>query len=441
MKRLHEMKQRLNTIFSSRLSMIILSILTAILIWFTVSVTIYPTTPRTIYNVPLVVELEGSTAEASGLSVVSSDVETVTVQIVGDRSQVGILSAEDLTAYAEVRNISSAGQYSLDISVRANSNVAFETNSISPAHVNVEFDRIETRTYEVTAELPNIVVTAGHTMDTITCDPATIDITGPSVQLDEIGSVVVTSDKAAELDSSYSLYSSEILLYTKEGAMMDTESLEIPAENFQINVPVLTQQQLQLTYDVLNASSTFDIDWLRERLHLSDETITYASTNPSLAEKDSWNMGYIKLEEIDLDFSKTFTIEEKEGYINQSGIQEVTLTLDSEGLSKRDFTISSDNIFVVNAPSTCEFEIITKSLTISVIGPTEVLDELSTKDIMVTVDLLNYNISQSASFSYDSTITFNDNNQVWAFGTYKIALNRIDPEPDKTSGGGINLTE
>ncbi len=429
MKRLPDIRRRFNEIFTSRLSLIILSILSAILIWFVVSVNVYPTTPRTIYNVPVVIDLEGTSAEAGGLSVVSSDVETVTVQIVGARSEVGILTNEDLVAYAEVRNINMSGTYSLDITVQAENGVEFETNTISPSHVNVEFDRIETRTFDVAAELPNIIVTAGHTMDEIICEPATIDITGPSAQLDEIASVRVTADKAAELDASYSLYSSEISLYTEEGSLLESEQLQVPATNVQITIPVLTQQQLQLTYDIVNAASGFDLEWLRDRLYLSDETITYASTNPSLAEKDSWYMGNIKLDEIDLDFSTTFTIEEKEGYINQSGIQEVSLTLDSEGLVKREFTVSSDNIIVVNKPSAYDFDIITKNLTISVIGPEDVLNSLSTSDIVVTVDLLNYNSSQSASFSYDSTITFGDNNNVWAVGVYKIALNRLEPEP------------
>lgn len=429
MKRLPDIRRRFNALFTSRLSLIILSILSAILIWFVVSVNVYPTTPRTIYNVPVVIDLEGTSAEAGGLSVVSSDVETVTVQIVGARSEVGILTNEDLVAYAEVRNINMSGTYSLDITVQAENGVEFETNTISPSHVNVEFDRIETRTFDVTAELPNIIVTAGHTMDEIICEPATIDITGPSAQLDEIASVRVTADKAAELDASYSLYSSEISLYTEEGSLLESEQLQVPATNVQITIPVLTQQQLQLTYDIVNAASGFDLEWLRDRLYLSDKTITYASTNPSLAEKDSWYMGNIKLDEIDLDFSTTFTIEEKEGYINQSGIQEVSLTLDSEGLVKREFTVSSDNIIVVNKPSAYDFDIITKNLTISVIGPEDVLNSLSTSDIVVTVDLLNYNSSQSASFSYDSTITFGDNNNVWAVGVYKIALNRLEPEP------------
>lgn len=431
MKRLHETKKQIDSIFNSRLCTIILSILSAILIWFVISVNVYPTTPKTFYNIPLVVDLEGTIAEANGLSVVTSDVQTVSVQIVGNRSQVGILTEEDLTAYAEVQNIGSTGRYTLDIEVRANNNVKFEVNTITPAHVSVELDRIETRSFEVQPSIPNISVTAGHTMDEITCEPSTIEISGPSAQLDEIASVVVTSDKTAEIDSSYTLYGSDITLYTAAGSILDAEGLEIPASNFKIDIPILTQKELQLTYNLLNGPKEFDKEWLMERLLLSDESITYASTNASLAEQETWDLGYIKLEEIDLGYSTTFAIAEIDGYINQSGIQQVNLTLDDEGLSKRDFTLSSENILIVNPPSTYEFEMITKSLTVSVIGPTEVLEEMSAKDIIVTVDLLDYDPSQSVSFTHDVTFSFTDK-RVWAFGSYKVALNRLEIEPETT---------
>jgi YbbR domain-containing protein len=429
MHRINKFKDFFENLIAKRPVAIVLSVLCAILIWFTVSVTVYPSTPITFYNIPLEVDLSGTQAEENGLSVVSSDVQTVTVKIVGDRSQVGILTAEDLTAYASVQSVNAAGEFSLDIKVESSRSIPFEVESISPSQVTVSFDKIETRTYDVTAAFPNIVIASGHTMDEVTCDPATIDITGPSAQLKAISKVVVSSDKELEIDTSYSLYSSDITLYTEDGAVMETDDLEIPSTNFQINIPVLTQKELPLTYDIRNTPSDFDVDWLRERLHLSDESITFASrTNASLAEREGWYMGYIKLEDIGLDFSTVFDIDLDEDYINQSGVQQVTLSFDSTGLSSRVYTVSGDNISVVNKPAGYDFSVVTKNLSITVIGPTEVLDALSTKDIVVTVDLCNYSAAKGASFTEDAVISFDGHSQIWAYGTYSIALNRTDDE-------------
>ena len=65
--------------------MIILSLLLAILIWLVVAMTLYPSIPKTIENIPLSVDIAGSPAADSGLSVISCDVDTVDVQLVGSR--------------------------------------------------------------------------------------------------------------------------------------------------------------------------------------------------------------------------------------------------------------------------------------------------------------------------------------------------------------------
>lgn len=422
MKTMHDLKAWVNRLTNSKPATMILSIAVALLIWFTISVTAYPTTPVTFYNIPLVVDTAGTAAEANGLSVVDCGTETVTVQIEGSRSKVGSLSEEDLVAYVSMQNVTAAGEYPLEIAVKSSKNISFEVNSISPSRVNVTFDKIETRTFSVIPEFPNIVITAGHTMNEVTCDPETIAITGPAAQLDEISKVVAKSDKSAEIDSSYALFSSEIILYNEENSILDQEVFEIPAVNFTIDIPVLTQKELPLTYDVRNVPSNFDLEWLQERLILSADTITLASNGAAFINQENWNLGYLKLEDIHLRYSNVFKVPVAEGVINQSGLQEVTLTLNPEGLEERTFKVSGDNISIINAPSNYDFKVITKELAISVIGPTEVLDELRTKDIVVTVDLTNYNVAQSQSFTSDSQISFSGVSNVWASGVYKIAI-------------------
>ncbi len=424
--KMSNVKSLINRLTNSKPATMVLSIVVALLIWFTISVTVYPTTPVTIYNVPLVVETEGTAAEIYGLSMVSSNVETVNVQIEGSRSKVGSLSAEDLIASVSLDHVNAAGEYPLEITVKSNKNIDFTVNTISPPRANVAFDKIETRSFPVTPEFPNVVIKAGHTMNEVACNPPEIDITAPSAQLDAISKVVVKSDKYAEIDSSYVLYSSNVTLYNEDNSILDKEAYEMPAVNFMIDIPVLTQKELPLTYDVRNAPANFDMEWLRKRLILSADTITLAANSASLINQEQWNLGYLKLEDIHLRYSNVFTVPVADGVINQSGLQEVTLTLDPEGLEMRSFKVGSDNISIINAPSNYDFKVITKELTISVIGPPAVLDELRTKDIVVTVDLTNYNVAQSQSFTGDSQISFSGASTVWASGVYKIAIDCVE---------------
>ena len=137
-------------------------------------------------------------------------------------------------------------------------------------------------------------------------------------------------------------------------------------------------------------------------------------------------MGYIRLSDIKLPYSNTFDIDLGGEYINRSGIEQVTVNLDSEGLSERDFSIGQENISIVNAPNSYEFELVTKKMSITVIGTEEELDELTPDDIVVIVDLQNYNAEQASDFSWTPTISFMDKTRVWASGSYRIAIQRLD---------------
>ena len=424
----------LEDILGSKPFSIVLSIGTALMIWFAIVTNVYPSTPVRFYNIPVEVALSGTDAEANGLSAVECDVETVNVELVGNRSQIGMLTAEDLTAYADVGGISATGTFALNLDVKANNNINFTVASITPSVATVKLDKIETRTFDVEASFPNIIVTSGHVLDRedVVCEPSTIDITGPSAQLAEIGRVVVNSSKSMEISSSYSLYTSEVQLYTAEGARLDADSIEIPSVDFQISIPILTQKELGLTYDLVNVPRGFDTDWLRERLKLSEESITLASqTSTAFMDKDSLSVDNVRMSEIGLDYSKTIDIVLEDDYINQSGIQQVTLSLDSEGLSSRSFTVNSDNIKITNQPSNYDFKLVTKRLDITVVGDQEALDKLDADDIIVPADLLNYDVEQypSESFTHAATISFYQQDKVWAVGSYRIALDRSEIQP------------
>lgn len=432
--KIHDIPHFFSKLFDTRPFSIVFSIMSAILIWFAVSVTAYKTTHVTFYNIPVSDDISGTLAEANGLSAVACDVEKVTVEIEGNRSQIGRLTQDDLTAYLQIGNISTNGEFNFEIAIRSDSNISFNTDKITPSHATVKLDKIETRSFDVSASFPNVRVSSGHVLnkDDVICEPSVIEITGPSAQLDEIARADVFSDKSVEIDSLYSLYTSEIKLYTEEGALMDMDNLEIPSTSFQITIPVLTQKELALTYDIRNAFSGFDLNWLRERLHLSQESITLASqTNTVFADRDNYNVGFVTLDAVSLEFSKDFEIDLKEDFINQSGFQQVTLTLDNEGLASREVWITSDNISIINAPKDYDCQVITRSMPITVIGDEEELETLSTQDIIVTVDLMNYNVQQSTTGSPDATISISPKNgassddalvRMWAVGNYRVAV-------------------
>ena len=127
----------------------IISIIAAILIWFIVSINVYPTIPRVFYNVPVVVEMQGTYAEAHNYQVTEQQISFANVYIEGDRGEIGNLDNADITIVASAENVINTNSYNLPLEVVSSSGKKFNGTKIANAdtgetitHVNVSFDEI-----------------------------------------------------------------------------------------------------------------------------------------------------------------------------------------------------------------------------------------------------------------------------------------------------------
>lgn len=428
---LSKLKTSLSKSLTTKPALIIYSVLSAIILWFVISITIYPSTPKTLNNIPVEIDITGTSAEDNGLSVISSDVQTVNVTIKGNRSSIGSLSEDDLIAKAVVENVNSAGEKELKINVISKkSDVKFEVTNTSPATLNVMFDKIDTREFEVTAEAPNIKAAENLYMDKndFKCDPETIEISGPSKQLDNIDKVVAIVEDKQELDTAYSFHSSDIALYDKSESKIDTKNITYSTNDIKVNIPVYMPKDLDLSYDLRFAPSTFDANSLA--LEMNVDSISLASPNTELDKIDTWSIGSIPLYDIDMDFNKTFALEIPKNYKDLSNISSVTVKLNTDNLAKK--TVTVNDISIVNQPSDYDCKVNSYGLVFDIIGPEEDIEEITEKDIIVSVDLLKYTI-QSDSFTADATISFPNYNKVWAVGLQKVSITATPTSTENSS--------
>lgn len=422
------------------LPMIILSLLLAILIWLVVAMTLYPSIPKTIENIPLSVDIAGSPAADSGLSVISCDVDTVDVQLVGSRTQIGNLNAENLTAYVDYENVTSTGKKTLSIKVKSDSGINYEVKSITPSTAVVELDKYDTLPFEVKPKIPNVKYAEGKTIDPdeFTCEPDIINITGPSAQLAKISSVYAVSDRNLTLDSSYTLNSDEVQLFSEDGTRIDASSLLFDTSTFTINIPVLTQKTVKPVVQILNAPTDFDQSCLDFKM--SADSLTIASNNSFSEIPDTLDIGKIPLSDLDIGYSNTFDISsvlETSGMINKSGIDSITVTLNDEGLAKKEIVLDGSSIRLSNTPTdNYDYDILTQKLTISVIGPEGVISELTASDFTADVNLLNADTSQD-QFNYDVTISCLTHDNVWSVTKAKVSIKKTAETVTTTSGAAI----
>lgn len=422
-------KNKLTRGLENNVSLAVYSIIIAILAWFIVSMTIYPSVPKTIENIPLDIDITGTSAAENDLSIISCNVTSVNVEILGSRAQVGNLNNENLKAHIDASNVTTTGTKQLAITITSDSGIQYQVESVSPATATVVFDKYETVNIPVKPLIPNVSFDKDKTVysEEFLCEPNTISITGPSAQLDKIATCYAVSNKEITLDSSYTVTNDEIQLYSEDGALIDQSSLKFNTTSFVINIPVLTQKTVGFEVSVINAPSTFDTECLK--FNMSADSITVASKNSLSEIPDMLEIGKIDLRELDLGYSRTFELKnilDTGNYINMSNLESVTVTLDDEGLAKKDLIITSFS--VSNPPDkNYDYEVLTKQLDITLVGPESVINEITSADVVADVNLMN-TIIATDQFTDTVTISCPKYDNVWAITNSKISIQRKEKE-------------
>lgn len=416
-------------------SLAVLSVIISVIAWFYISMTQYPSVPKTIEHIPVSLDISGTSAELNGLSVISCDIKDVTVELLGSRTQVGNLNNENLEAYIDAENVSNTGTKKLSIKIKSSSGIKYEVKSVNPPSATIVFDKIDTREFAITPQIPNISVVNGKeiNLDELSCEPSVVRITGPSAQLDKIAKCSAVSKKEVSLDSSYVLNSDEIQLYTEDNVLIDQSALTFNNTNFNITIPVRTQKEVALSVKI-NAPDGFDKSKIK--LNLSADSIILACNNSQTVIPDTLDIGTISLNELRPNFSRTFTINtilENSEYINVSELETVTVTLDSEGLAQKDLTIEQNRISISNIPdSSYDYRVLTQRMNITVVGSESSINALTAEDIVADVNLLYTNVTAE---HFNATVTFScpTYDDVWVVTNSNVSIQRTKAVPVTTS--------
>ena len=98
-------------------TLLLIAIICAVAAWFIVAMTIYPSESKTITDIPLIMDITGTSAAENGLSVTNRNVEKVTVSFDCSRTNYNRINADDIRAYVNFDNITTEGKKTLTIQV------------------------------------------------------------------------------------------------------------------------------------------------------------------------------------------------------------------------------------------------------------------------------------------------------------------------------------
>ncbi len=424
--------------FSQDIGLRILSIVLAIIIWFILSITLYPTIYLTVDDVPVALNMEGTTANAQGLAALDYDKGTLAdISISGMRYEIGNYTAEDLTATVDLSEVTGPGTYELDIKVTANDG-SCEVLNISPETVKVKFDYIKTVAVPLQVRATSISADEGYSLDTPVVSPATINVTGPEKLVQKVSYAVFAIDQKKVLTEAYTTSDGKLLLYSEDGSLIDDSSFELDYEPISVNFPVYFLKDMKFSFDYQGVPDNFDTSIIK--YSLSTDSIEIMSKNSDILNQDTIHLGYINLNTINLEDPVTFAVSLDAGQTSTSGIDTVTVNFDSTGFVSKEFTIPSSNIKVIGVPMDKMAVLSTKALTSVVIyGPQDVMENLSANDLIAEYDMQSSALD-NGSYTRAVKIYAPHVDTVWCYGTKEVVFTITD-KPQLPELGGDDSSE
>ncbi len=404
----------------------VLAIFAAVILWFVIYLQNTNDVTRTITNIPITVNYENSMAQDLGLEIIGDIPTKVDVTVSGDRYAVKSLDENSIRAQVSLSSVMKAGTYTLKISVsQVVTTDSYKITGQSTEEMQVTFDQIIPRTFPIEINAPDLTAAEGYLMETAYADIDYITVTGPQTELEKIARCVVSIPIEREL--SETLTTSGTLSFLDEsGAAVDTANLKYEQESVTITIPIYKTKYLDLKVEFVNIPKGFPIEQLGYTL--SRNSILVASPSETIDNIESVTVGPIDFREIDIGTEITLDITLNAGLKNVENVNTVVVTFPSYGLITKTFDV--DNFVFENLPVGYEVAPLTAKLEgVRVVGDSSIVSELTSEDLVGTIDLSQYNVSKG-QYTVTTKIYVQGKVLAWAVGEYTVD---IEANPKETS--------
>ncbi len=421
----------------NNLFMLIISVVSAFILWIVLSLTAFPETTVVLREVPIDYSLDGSYADVTGISVLGMSDTTANVRINGQRYLIGDYSNDDIHIGINLDTVRAPGVYDLPLVVTSTNGDAIDVDTIEPSTVKVEFDYMITKSFSVadgtlTADISNISAADGYIVDPaeVIIEPSVVEIYGPRDYVNQVTSCEIKVQSGATVMTTLQTSNTSVTLYNGENIVNDSK-ISVQSENgFALTIPVYMRKDMKLDVEIQTYFDQFDISSLKYTINPSE--ITVRSQSDRISNIDEITLGYVDLRSLDISSNIILPINNTDYYTNISGYDTATVTFDFENYSTKTLTINNSQIYPINVPNGYQVDVETDRINnIKVIGPSEIIEQIDSKDLIAQIDMLDYNITEGFRM-YTVTVYLPMYNNCWCCGTYQVACNVQQVDDNQT---------
>ncbi len=406
-----------NKIINSKLFYAILAAICAVVCWVYVDIVEAPSVAKTIYNISVEFVGEDMLAE-QGLMITEGKDTTVNLTLSGARSVLSQLDRSNITITVQAASqISGEGEYSLNYSVsypgNTGSKVTVTSSSVSTIDVTVV--QMTSKTVDIEGVFEGSVVEDALIDESaFQFETTTVTVSGERSLVEQVDHAVVTLAEE-NLDDTWS-GELDIELVDADGNVLDMTDLSCSITSVYTTFPVMFMKEVPLTVEFTDGggATADDVDY---SISPSD-TIVISGTQEVLDGIDSILLGTIDLSKIVTTDVLSFNISVPDGVTIESGITSASVTVTVVGLTTR--TVETTNIQFVNVPDGITVEAVTQSLVVRIRGAADVMELVLDSDVTVTVDLSDYDETDTGTRKLTATVSVSGFADVGAIGDYQI---------------------
>jgi len=424
------MKLSIGSLFERKRNLLIISIVAAFVVWVWVAMITETEIPHPMHGVPVFINENAQILADRSLSMVADDGDFVTVNLRGPRTVLGSLGTDDIVVNARLDRVTDPGIHRLPLEIDPNSPIwrmqDVSLVSIEPSTVEVRFDNIAQRTFNINSAVRGLSTAANYVIDTETITPSTLRISGPLADIERIDSVAVGVEITEPLSRTFAATLPITLLDAHGEDITDeidirhvqlehTEATLVIGVNRTVTVPIVVRFVSPPGFPI------FDLEHMME---LSYEEITLAGPVDTAGNLWELTVGYISVSQLTPQNNIfLFDVELPSGaFRNISDIDTIVASFDTENWDTASFNIalSSDNLH--NPPFQYNVTLLSTSLSnVVLVGEADVLETLTSNDIVATINLADREL-HPGQFNYPVTITVPARGLVWAVGEYSAVI-------------------
>lgn len=399
----------------------VISVVLSFVLWIVISLAIRTTGETTVSGVGVNINVQSGLLSEMGLSAIEGGEKTVDVVISGSRSVIGGVTAEDIVVRPSLSNVSGAGTYSLKLVAENASGEEFEIISVSPAEMVVKFDKYVDKSVPVHCNVTgDYNIPDDYLQEEIYTVPEEIIVTGPEKDIENTVSARVSVELEGEHTATVAVLG-DIELLDAEGNVVEYNKNEVKMSvmSATVYVPIKRVQEFPLYFEYTNVPKYFDETKLN--FALSEGTVSVAGDENALNKYRDILVGFIDMRDISLENSSfTFPVTLPGELINLDSTDSVRVDFDLEGYVETTFYTSQINI--INVPKGYKVTPKAYQLAVTIIGPADVVNKLSAKDIIAQIDLSTREITQTGQYRIQADIILPGGQLAWAEGSYSVAV-------------------